>query len=150
MLTWEQCRADFEADGSLRDIYVLDTTIDQWRSVYAMLQANYQLTCHGHMGQQPPPLIVDHAFADTGFSRPLLVIQVGQFEINCHFFKQNEIEFDFRPEDITSQTDLGNLLQFLKQIGDLCKKPFSVHPENYRKVALITYDADKKEFRGAE
>jgi hypothetical protein len=77
-------------------------------------------------------------------------VRVGTVAVNCHFFSEKEIELDFDPTEVTSQLELDPLLAFLKQIGDLCKKPITVHREGYKKYALITYDPDKKEFHRAE
>lgn len=151
MLTWEKCRADFEADGSLRDIFVLDTTIDQWRSVYAMLTTNYSCSFQVDGAPRVLPLVVDEMFAiRRAESSPKLAIRIGTPTINCYFFNEKEIELSFDPAEVASQVELDPLLAFLKQIGDLCKKPITVHRENYKKYPLMTYDADKKEFRSAD
>ena len=151
MLTWEQCRADFDADGSLRDIFVLDTTIDQWRSVYVMLSTNYSCSFEVDGVPRVLPLLVDEMFAiRRAESKPILTIRAGNVTVACHFFSEKEIELSLDPAEVTSQVELDPLLAFLKQIGDLCKKPITVHRENYKKFPLITYDADKKEFRRAE
>lgn len=47
-LDWPKQKVDFEFDGSWRDIYILDTTLEDWRAVLAMvLHGGYNaaLTC---------------------------------------------------------------------------------------------------------
>src|SRR5688500_4385275 len=38
-IDWERQRQAFDPDGSLRDLYVLDTTIDDWRAVIEHLES---------------------------------------------------------------------------------------------------------------
>jgi hypothetical protein len=37
-MTWTEIASDFEWDGMLRDVYVLNTTIDDWQRVLDALK----------------------------------------------------------------------------------------------------------------
>lgn len=38
MISREACRREFEPDGALRDIYILDTRIGHWRKLFMELR----------------------------------------------------------------------------------------------------------------
>ncbi len=71
---------------------------------------------------------------------PLLVIPIAGIKIACHFFVQDEIEFDFDPREITGPDRFDALLKFLTELAQLTAKPAVLTPEN---------GADKPIFRAA-
>ena len=38
MITWSEVKPEFDWDGSLRDIYILATTVNDWRAIYTVLK----------------------------------------------------------------------------------------------------------------
>ena len=78
---------------------------------------------------------------------PLLTFRFGGIQFAAHFFNEEELEFDFVPNDIRGQDDLDSLLSFVRQMGDLLSKPVSITPENFRDGAFLVYRPDVREFR---
>ncbi len=89
---WEKCKDIFEVDGSLRDIYIRHTTLDDWQKVLdAIRESPYPSVFSGAGESALFPQEANNCFDEFG---GLLQIQVGEVQLNCHFFIKDEIEFD--------------------------------------------------------
>jgi hypothetical protein len=139
-LDWKKQRPDFEPDGSLRDIYVLDTTLDDWSRVLAMLQAG-PYRAMSTLDGKPAPLPADpqELFSEANRHRYGLEVLVADIKLACHFFIPGEIELDFFPNGI-GPTQLGAILGFMADLGDLLGKHVLMSPENLPDIPLFAYD----------
>jgi hypothetical protein len=134
-------RVDFEADGSLRDIYVLDASLEDWRPVLGLLeQGPYEarLVRTGSQGMAQP-LPRDPGSLFTGEQQYLLRFTVGGVQLACHFFTPDEVEFDFLPNGV-SEASVRELLRFMARVGDLTGKRVVMTPENVREHPIYAYD----------
>jgi hypothetical protein len=126
-VSWGKCETDFEPDGSLRDIYVLQTTLDDWLAVLSSVTAPpYSATVDGAAASSVSvdlPALLAHPGVH------LLSFPVGRVDVNCHFFSEKEIEFDFVPNGLTEE-DLKGLLTFMSSLGRLTGKLVVMTPEN--------------------
>jgi hypothetical protein len=95
---------------------------------------------------QQPPDLVEQAFAARASGSPILRFSVGRALVVFHFFCEEEIECDFVPNEITSQTDLDALLAFVRQLGVATHKRVVITPENGRELPFITYDPKSRKF----
>ena len=146
MISWEICKEDFRQDGSLRDIYVTPATLTDWRALYPFLRNHSDVEYSVDGVFQSPPVSVEQAFAIRPSASPMLRFRIGRALIVFHFFSDEEIECDFIPNEITSQTDLDALLGFVRQLGDVTRKHVVITPENSRERPFITYDSVSREF----
>jgi hypothetical protein len=146
MIRWEICEADFRSDGSLRDIYITRSTLEDWRLLYPFLRdypdAEYMVDGIAH----PIPNSVDEVFFVRSSGCPMLRLRVGRALIVFHFFDENEIECDFSPNEITSQADLDTLLVFIRQLGEMTHKPVAITQENSPDLPFIIYAPERKMF----
>ena len=78
-------------------------------------------------------------FSGPDEPRALLVFYVGGIELACHFFTPSEIEFDFDPGGV-GEGELGCLLTFMADLGDLVGKVVVMTPENGRDEPMFKYD----------
>jgi hypothetical protein len=130
-LSWEACKVDFKADGSLRDIYVLEATLEDWREVFTMLtEVPYSAMLDG-MSLATNLTDFRMLFAPEG-PRALLSFHVGRIEMTCHFFDERQIEFDFDPKGLREE-DLSEVLAFMTRLGNRTRKPVVLAPENARR-----------------
>src|SRR4051812_8060445 len=106
MIRWDTCKEDFRGGGSLRDIYIAPATLADWRALYPLLRAypGVEYSVDGVVRQ--PPASVEEALAVRPAASPMLRFTVGRALVVFHFFCEEEIECDFVPNEITSQTDL--------------------------------------------
>jgi hypothetical protein len=140
-VSWDACKADFEADGSLRDIYVLGTTLEDWRAVLSLVTAPpYAATMDGEDASD----ISANARALLAHPAPhLLSIRVGRVDLCCHFFSENEVEFDFVPNGLT-EDDLSGLLTFMTSLGRLTGKLVVMTPENVPTHPIFRFDPQRE------
>ena len=146
MIRWDTCKEDFRGDGSLRDIYITPSTLADWRALYPVLRSYPGVEYSVDGVSQTPPDSVEQAFAVRQSASPMLRFRVGQVLVVFHFFSEDEIECDFVPNEITSQTDLDALLDFIRRLGDTTRKRVVITPENGRERPFITYDSESREF----
>lgn len=146
MILWDTCRRDFEPDGALRDIYVQDTTVEHWCSLYNVLRATYRIEYSIDSTPQPLPASADEALEARSTSSPMVCFRIGSAMVNCHFFTTNEIEMDIDPREIASQTALDELLGFLRLVGDTLGRPVILSYENDEEHPFITYEPSRREF----
>ncbi len=139
-VSWDACKADFEADGSLRDIYVVGTTLEDWRAVLSLVTAPpYSATLDGKDASGisvDAPALLAHPAAH------LLSFRVGRVDLCCHFFSEDEVEFDFVPNGLT-EDDLSGLLTFMSSVARLTGKLVVMTPENVPTHPIFRFDPQR-------
>jgi hypothetical protein len=139
---WPSVRGEFEPDGSLRDIYMLDTTANDWQTVLDHLRRSGRSVRFEVGGVEGPlPDQVSTIFGVSAEATPLLNFDVGGVDLACHFFTPSEIEFDFLPTDVQGPERLQSVLEFMAEIGQLLAKTVVLTPENGKAVPIFKYDA---------
>ncbi|WP_327710902.1 hypothetical protein OG912_21975 [Streptomyces sp. NBC_00464] len=118
----------FEVDGALRDIYVFDTSIHEWRLMMSSLPA---LGAEVTLSVDPNSTIDDPAIDPADLFALLekdedasatLTITVGNITFWCYFFRAHEMEFTFDPQLVRSADDFVNLEGFMKWLGKSCRR----------------------------
>jgi len=131
-MEWQQVSADFVPDGSLRDIYVLRATPSDWQNVVDELRSF----------DPPPVFLIDGEAAEMPENieeilaariscSPMLQIDLGKINLNCHFFGGENIEFDLDPNEVTGQREFDALLNFMRFLGSTTGKIVVLTPENF-------------------
>lgn len=138
--TWERCRGDFEADGSLRDIYIHAATAEVWEAAFEILVGRgvARFTVDGHAGAVPRS--AHEALSLRSAASPLLVVEWAGIEVACHFFADDEVELDFVPNDVTDPERFGSLLGLVRDLGLATDRDVVVTPENQPEHWLLRYD----------
>jgi hypothetical protein len=137
--------ADFIWDGTLRDIYVLDTDTADWDHLGSVLGAS-GLTLTFLLDGLPAPLpasLANHV-ADPHHAPLLLVRLTDDFSVRCNFFTPGEIEFDFDPRCVQDQNNWETLLDFIARVGDGLGKPVLLTPENHCGSPIMSYEPRSK------
>ena len=67
----------------------------------------------------------------------LLSFKWGGIDFAAHFFAQDEVEFDFVPNDVTGQERLDALCAFLRELATATNKEVIVTPENSRESPIL-------------
>jgi hypothetical protein len=147
MILWQNITTEFVRDGSLRDIYVTPACLEDWRRFYLLLISfpGNDFSINGVT--TTAPAAVDEIFDLQLFSQALLCVRVETLVINIHFFTTEEIEADFDPAEVASETEFAALLGFVRRVGDAVQKPILVTPENLPTHPFITYSPATGEFR---
>ena len=106
-------------DGAVFDIFVTDTTLQDWQAVVDAVRATTWPMTYGVDGVPVEmPSAVEEIFAHAQKATILWsVTPVPGVAINCHFFGSDEIEFDFQPREIVNDEKLAALLAFITHVG---------------------------------
>ena len=141
MIQWAAVARNFVPDGSLCDIYVLGTDLEDWNRVLGHLAkdpTNLRFSVDGREQSGLPS--AEAALAIRPLASPLLHVAIGGITFACHFFAADEIEFDFVPAKIDGRERLETLLGFVETLGQLTGKRVVVSPENSPALAFLGYD----------
>jgi hypothetical protein len=147
-MKWEDYRVEFEFDGSWRDIYVIDTKISHWQLLIDFLNSNiyaYSCTIDGKKSKLPSSA-KDVFDADFEY-KPQLRVIVGSAILNCHFFTDEEIEFDLDPRSIQSEQQAEQIFTFMRQIGGILNKEVILTPENLRESPIFKFEPSSGQFK---
>jgi hypothetical protein len=137
---WEDLKSAFTVDGSWRDLYIFDTTLDDWQRLLDFLAGSgYAMRLTGGETASPPTTVAGIPWA-TADDFATLEVDIGGPVVTCHFFSEEEIEFDFDPSDVTSPAHLAALVLFMQRVSSTMKKPIRLSPENTSEIALLEYD----------
>ncbi|MFH6987668.1 hypothetical protein ACHRVW_07975 [Flavobacterium collinsii] len=147
---WNEIKWIFETDGSLRDIYIKNTKIEDWEILINYLNINHILQ-YGPPGKNKETYKIDleyviHYFNDeTGeLETKIASIIIDDIIINLHFFSVDEIELDIDPKEIYSFDNYRKILGFMNQLSELLDKPVTLTGENQSESPLINVDFSKK------
>ena len=134
-----------ESDGALRDFYIEATSSDDWNRLLAAI----------------PSIAPKHEFTHKGCSTLLprsladienmqkedpttLHITIADAVVNCHFFCQDEIEMDFRPEDFRNPVKWEQLTAFLQKVVNVVGKPGIITMENWKDTVIDRLEPKQK------
>jgi FAD/FMN-containing dehydrogenase len=141
-MDWDDYKKAFEFDGTWRDIYVPETELKDWKTLLEFLaEGHFPVRFLVNDTEQPLHTNVWQIFQDKKQDRiPLLWIDVAGVMLACHFFEQNEIEFDLDPREVTGEKHAQALLDFMKQIGDELDKNIFLTEEDAAEDIWFSYD----------
>jgi hypothetical protein len=142
--TFAGLQQDFVSDGSLRDIYVLDTSFTDWDRLFAAIASSdfsWSYRCAGSLAALPAGFARFFTNRTPVDPSPTLSLWLTDaFEVNCYFFCVDEIEFSFDPAAVVGQRELDRLFEFIRKLGCALKKRVLVAPENLRESPLLVFD----------
>lgn len=137
-MIWEKIKTDiYYSDGSLRDIYVLDSTIEDWKKWIGFINENYQVKFKYFDNQGNKKIESKINFYEVSkywnnyensISAEFLV---GEVLLKCYFFSIDEIENDFFPEEVKTIEQHNLIIEYLKSISKILNKEVILTPENY-------------------
>ncbi|MEO8516650.1 MAG: hypothetical protein ABI426_07900 [Flavobacterium sp.] len=148
---WNEISWIFESDGTLRDLYVKDVTIEDWKSFVDFLNENFNVR-FGPVDERRRKIdkdfVVDYLTNQNEDSESQTIsIILEDLLINCFLFSQTEIELDIEPSEIKSSFELDELIDFMKSISTHLKKPIILTGENQIEFPLVTIDSKNQMFK---
>ncbi|WP_293304826.1 hypothetical protein [Pedobacter sp. UBA5917] len=145
-MNWETLRKKiYYIDGSLRDIYVKNTNIEDWEKWIDLINTGYKVAFYnGQSGETESQIDKSTVFDYWNGKSDLLsgvTIHLEGILIKCHFFGGDEIENDITPLEINSIEDHNRLVSYLKDVSVCLGKEVMLTPENYldyeRKLIVV-------------
>lgn len=142
---WNELKWIFEPDGALRDIYVQNISISEWENLIDLLNSEYKLSYGSYEENLTNRIDIDYVkrmFADeTGkMETKFAKIDLNGIAVLCHFFLEDQIEFDISPSEIKSISELNLILDFMKSVSQKLNKQVTLSGENQPDFPLIKID----------
>ena len=139
-MNWHQIREKvYDSDaGTLRDIYVLETNVDDWRSWVDFVNTTCIVRWKNAAGEIMPQIDFNQIL-DCWHSQEIshAVIMVGQVSLHVHFFCESEIEHDLQPEEVTSEEDHNSIVSYMQSMSQRLDRKVILTPENGQNFPLI-------------
>ena len=135
---WASLASDFSPDGSLRDIYIFDTTVEDWQAIVDRVRradVTLRFFVDGETAQLPER--VADVFAIQQRATPSLRIETDGIGINCHFFARDEVEFDVDPREILGPAKLDVVVRFMKLLSETVRKAVVLTHENAPSAVIL-------------
>jgi hypothetical protein len=117
----------YVADGSLRDVCVLDVDIPDWDRLLDSIETSgwehsLDVTTSEPLSKTSGSAIFERLQSEDEASARLAV-RAGDTWLTCYFFDPSEIEFSFDPSEISDQADFEALKEFMTWLAAVCRKP---------------------------
>ncbi|MGG0177499.1 hypothetical protein [Gottfriedia acidiceleris] len=139
-LTNEVLDKVFFVDGSLRDIYILDANMDDWQKLIDWLCLSDWGIEFYIDGQKNTNIITNGSklFEEKKNKSVLMSIDINGVLVNCHFFGEDEIEFDINPQEIIGLTEASSVFEFMSKLSNILGKEIILTEENLLENPLVT------------
>jgi hypothetical protein len=137
-MDWARVASDFKWDGSLRDIYIQNTTIEDWRKILELLQwQKPSFRVRGREAEIPDNLA--EIFSDERYIGAQLSFEFIDMTFYCHFFQVDEFEMDFDPRGIRQTEDIEGVMEMMADLGRATCKPVILTAENVKSAIIFRY-----------
>ena len=142
MMNWDELsQRIYYRDGSLRDIYIHNTTIEDWKTWINYVNENYTVQFFDRSNNNKVEKIeiekIVQYWNKENEDGVFASIDVDGIKIMCYFTIENEIETDFTPGDIKNIGDHNNLVAYLKDCSRTLQKTMVVTAEMQEEKVLI-------------
>ena len=134
-MRWHEVAEGFARDGALRDIYVFGTSAREWQDVYDAIRSAYRVLFHDLT--HPPDDVRELLNAMESCT---ITVEPDGLDINCHFFTEDEIEFDLSPDGVTSRETLDPVCRFMQVVGRAAGKDAVLVVEDGRDWIILRFD----------
>lgn len=128
-------------DGSFRDIYAFDISLEEWERWVDFVNQNYEVEFVYRETEQRTSSIdfsaVKKFWAGKDEFGNSATVKIGELNINCHFFSSDEFENDVLPEEFKSLDDHTILTDYLQELSTIFKKKVFLTLENSPEFVLL-------------
>ena len=137
-------------DGSLRDIFVLNTTKVDWQIWTDFVNENYKTSFYIYETETTNDKIdyskmLDYWNGKTD-SAAMTTVYLDNIIIKSYFFDDQEIENDITPTEFNSIEDHERLMKYMKGLSKALDKKVILTPENSQEIILLSVDKDEITF----
>lgn len=146
---WNDIKWIFEPDGALRDIYIQEVSLNDWQKVIELINKKYKVN-YGDTGEYIDTnqinidYVIEYLTDETGeLKSKSASISLGNIRLNCHFFLENQIEFDIDPKEVNSIEDFELIENFMLEISKSIDNQITLTDENNPKFPLIKIDTNR-------
>jgi hypothetical protein len=146
-MNWTEIKEKiYYCDGSLRDIYILQTNMEDNKKWTDFVNEHYTVKWFNGLTQTDEKEI-DFEVIKGYLNREhdlcsSASIFLDKIQINNHFFIDSEIENDISPKEINSLQDHERIISYMIGISKILNKPIILTPENEQGTILIKVTKD--------
>lgn len=140
MKQWSEIKPEFQADGSLRDIYVEDIDPAVWDLFIAgVKRSKYKIEfAHGDVKRELPDNLKTIKRLQKSNPTTLYIWLTENTQLNCHFFVETEIELDVSPHDIQNEHVYAQLVLFLEWLASLTGSEVKLTHEGMQEQVILS------------
>jgi hypothetical protein len=140
-----------QSDGALRDFRIRATNRLDWHAVLRQSRINREAN-RFTVDSEPRGLpqtfeVIEHLRQQASLCWNVLVAGA---DVNCHFFCEKQIEFDFRPEDYGTPERWSELCAFFQEIIDVVGKSGVVTHEHAEDDVIDRFEPRTKDEKSLE
>ncbi|MCA9641331.1 MAG: hypothetical protein KC492_11575 [Myxococcales bacterium] len=139
-MEWSKVSAQLVWDGSLRDLYVFETSEADWDAFLRALSSwpyETSFLIDGEPSELPPS--AGAAFSIRERAAPILRVNVSGITVCAHFFTPDELELDIDPREVSDHEKLAALSQFISRLGQVLDRPVLLTHENRPEHFIARY-----------
>jgi hypothetical protein len=103
----------------------------------SLRRSPYRLTYFRAEQAAAMPSLATSAFPEPDEMDRRLSVDFAGVIANCHFFTQEEIEFDIDPREVKGQSELDALFGFMHLLADSVGKQCVLTPEDFRETVIL-------------
>ena len=137
-------------DGSWRDLYILNTSLDDNLKWTNYVNENYRIEWFNGLTQKNDTKIdfevIKEFWSENHDLCSTAKVFIDKIQINNHFFDDDEIENDIDPREINSIEDHEIIVKYMTDLSQLLDKPIILTPENDKEIVLIKVSKHGIEF----
>jgi len=147
-MNWKQLKDSvYYLDGSLRDLYILNATKNDWVVWADFVNRNYKIQFYNSDNE-----VIDNKVDLTGILNSWEVNDHSGFSatvfldnimVQSYFFTDEEIENDISPAEINSMEDHLKLVNYMIGLSTALNKKIVLSPESESETELIVVYKDK-------
>ncbi|MBP3966541.1 protein export chaperone secb [Paenibacillus lignilyticus] len=129
----------FYQDGSLRDIYILQTHYTDWDFLMDYFKSNpdFEIFIFRDGEEVHDRLSIKEILnLKNDFSMSINIVYKG-ISISGYFYETDNIEFDISPREIVSLKEVDKVIEFMKEIAKFTNKEVILTPEMDMKEVYI-------------
>jgi hypothetical protein len=147
---WDDIKWIFDMDGGIRDIYVQEVSISDWEKLIDLLNEKYSVKSvitgeERNQNQIDKEHVIKFLTDETGeMDSPFVSIDIGEIQINCHFFLTDQIEFDLNPEQINSIEDFEKVKKFMETVSQDLSNQVTLTGENSPEFPFVKIDKSNR------
>ena len=137
-------------DGSFRDIYILQTNIEDNEKWADYVNESYRIEWFNGVTQADETKIDFAVIKEFWNGNQDLCstanVFIGKVQINNHFFIDTEIENDIDPREINTISDHECVVKYMTDLSNLLDKPVILTPENEQETILMIVSKSEVEY----
>lgn len=145
-MEWQDLAEDiYFKDGSLRDIYVHNTSKSDWLKWAVLVNENYPVAFYnGKQEISTNRIDIESVFDESESTLCNAVFFLGYIQLNTHFFTEEEIEHDLDPASIKSPEHHTRLMEYMITLSKVLGKNVDLTIENMPEVVLLSTDDNSR------